>query len=340
MSGSTLPVLATLTDACGEDPGNVCEWVYDLTGENDGLTEVIDWLIARPLNVLLILLGAAIVSRLARRWIRRWTRSLVERGGQAASPTGVMVLSAGPASVRAATRAETIGAVMRGLATALVWTVAFFLVLGVLDVDLAPLIAGAGIAGVALGFGAQTLVKDFLSGFFMLVEDQFGVGDVVDLGEATGTVEAFTLRATRLRGIDGTVWHVPNGEIQRVGNMSQQWARVLLDISVAYDADLRQAQEVIKQVADEVFHDDEWGSYLLEEPEIWGVEALDVDGIAIRLVIKTQPGEQWKVMRELRLRIKEALDRAGIEIPFSQRTVWLRHDGGGPGEAGSGDEGS
>ncbi|OWY60445.1 mechanosensitive ion channel protein MscS, partial [cyanobacterium TDX16] len=146
--------------------------------------------------------------------------------------------------------------------------------------------------------------------------------------------------STTLRDVEGTVWHVPNGEIQRVGNKSQQWARALLDVSVAYGSDVRQAQRIIKGVADEVWHETEWRDLLLEEPELWGVERLDPDGIAIRLVIKTQPAEQWKVMRELRVRIKEALDAAGVEIPFAQRTVWVRHDdepapGDGDGEAAS-----
>lgn len=322
------PVQANLEDACGESPGAVCEWVYEQTDGNSVAATVADWLLARPLTVLLIVVGALIATRIARRLIRRWVGHLVERDGaqQGVPSGGVRVLAAGSSSIRTSTRARTIGNVATGLVAALIWSVAFLLVLGTFDVDLGPLIAGAGIAGVALGFGAQSMVKDFLAGFFMLIEDQFGVGDVIDVGEATGTVEGFTLRSTMLRDVEGTVWHVPNGEIQRVGNKSQQWARALLDVSVAYGADLREAQRIIKAVADEVYQETEWKDLLLEEPELWGVESLDVDGIAIRLVIKTQPAEQWKVMRELRVRIKEALDLAGIEIPFAQRTVWVRNE--------------
>jgi small conductance mechanosensitive channel len=158
----------------------------------------------------------------------------------------------------------------------------------------------------------------------MIVEDQYGVGDVVDLGDASGTVEAVTLRSTRLRDVSGTVWHVPNGTIQRVANKSQQWSRALVDVSVSYDTDVAQASEVIKRVADEMWVDEDWSNCILEEPEVWGVESLGADGIVIRLVVKTQPAEQFKVMRELRVRIKTAFDAEGIEIPFPQRTLWVR----------------
>jgi moderate conductance mechanosensitive channel len=197
-------------------------------------------------------------------------------------------------------------------------------VLGELGLDVAPLIAGAGIAGVALGFGAQTVVKDFLSGMFMLVEDQFGVGDVIDAGDAVGTVEGVSLRTTRIRSVDGTLWHVPNGTIQRIGNKSQEWSRALLDIEVAYSTDLDTAQRIIKRVADEAWHDEVLAASILEEPEVWGVESLGASGVVIRTVLKTVPADQWKVMRALRLRIKEAFDAEGIEIPFPQQTIWVR----------------
>ena len=172
---------------------------------------------------------------------------------------------------------------------------------------------------MAIGFGSQSLVRDFLSGAFILVEDQFGVGDIVDVGEASGTVEAVSLRTTRLRAIDGTVWHVPNGEIRRVGNMSQHWSRALLDIEVAYDTVVEHARAVIKRVADSVWSEDDG---VLEEPELWGVEQLGANGVMLRLVVKTTPSQQWRVSRELRERIKVAFDEEGIEIPFPQQTVW------------------
>jgi small conductance mechanosensitive channel len=156
-------------------------------------------------------------------------------------------------SLRAEQRIEALASVLRSLTTFVIYAVAAFMILGELGVNLGPLLAGAGIIGVALGFGSQSLVKDFLSGVFILIEDQFGVGDIVNLdGETSGTVEAVSLRTTRLRSVDGTVWHVPNGEIRRVGNQSQHWSRALIDIEVAYDTDLDHAEAVIARVADEV----------------------------------------------------------------------------------------
>ena len=227
-------------------------------------------------------------------------------------------------------RTETIGSVLRSVTSVLVFTVATAMVLGELGFDLGPVIASAGIVGVALGFGAQNLVRDYLNGIFMILEDQYGVGDAVDVGEASGIVEAVGLRVTRLRNVDGTVWHVRNGEILRVGNMSQGWSRALLDVSVAYGTDTDRAAAVIKSVADEVWRDEQFSDVVMEEPEVWGVENLGADGIAIRLVVKTAPLEQWSVARELRRRIKTAFVAEGIEIPFPQRTLWLRNDPAAP----------
>ncbi|HEV2809267.1 MAG TPA: mechanosensitive ion channel family protein [Acidimicrobiales bacterium] len=165
------------------------------------------------------------------------------------------------------------------------------------------------------------------------------MGDVIDVGEANGVVEGVSLRTTRLRAVEGTVWHVPNGEIRRVGNKSQQWSRALIDFDVAYKTDLAQAKTTIKRVADSVWTDEKLGRSVLEEPEVWGVEAFGPDGVAIRLVIKTRPADQWKVMRELRQRMKEAFDEEGIEIPFPQRSLWVRADGDTPSAAEGEDSG-
>ena len=155
-----------------------------------------------------------------------------------------------------------------------------------------------------MGFGSQSLVKDFLSGVFMLFEDQYGVGDVVDLGSATGTIEAVSLRVTRLRDVDGTVWYVRNGEILRVGNMSQNWARTVLDIPVDYSEDLLHVREVLKDVAHDLWIDEEYKDVIIEEPEVWGVQSLDADLVVVRVTLKTAPMEQWNVAREMRERVK------------------------------------
>ena len=170
---------------------------------------------------------------------------------------------------RSKQRAQTLGAVLRSLATITVYFIALVMALGEFNVNLGPLIAGAGIVGVALGFGAQSLVKDFLSGIVMLVEDQYGVGDVVDLGDAAGKVEAVNLRTTQVRDGHGTLWHVPNGEVRRVGNKSQQWARAVLDVDVAYDTDINHAMNVIKRVADGLWEDALPDATVLEEPKVY-----------------------------------------------------------------------
>ena len=279
------------------------------------------------LRIVLVIVIAVVLRALVHRAIARVVRRAI------ASPTvpetiRQRLIDQAPAiaAERRRQRSETVGSVLRSIASAMIFGIAFTTILGELGVDLGPIIASAGIIGVAVGFGAQNLVKDFLTGIFMILEDQYGVGDAIDLGEATGIVEAVGLRTTRLRSVDGTVWHVRNGEIVRVGNMSQGWSRALLDISVAYETDIDLASACIKRVADEVWKGDKVGASILEAPEVWGVEDLGIDGIAIRLVVKTAPLAQWKVARELRRRIKEAFDKEGIEIPFPQRALWLRTD--------------
>jgi small-conductance mechanosensitive channel len=264
-------------------------------------------------HVLVIVVLAFVVRLLLHRAITRVITEAVEstvpvtirplRGRGEGTVQGTPLLTE-----RRRQRTETIGSVLRSITSVLVFTIAAAMVLG------------------ELGFGAQNLVKDYLNGMFMILEDQYGVGDAIDAGEASGIVEAVGLRTTRLRSVDGTVWHIRNGEILRIGNMSQGWSRALLDISVAYDTDTDKAAAVIKAVADGVWQDEELGRVVLEEPEVWGVENLGVDGIAIRLVVKTAPLEQWVVARELRRRIKTAFKQEGIEIPFPQRSLWLRTD--------------
>jgi small-conductance mechanosensitive channel len=324
-------------DACGADPSWICERVWDATG-SEAWAQGVDVLVGRPAKIVLILAIAWLANRLVRRGVRRLTAQITDPGSQerihrlkrrAKRVRGArMAVDTGPLSLRAAARAQTLGDVLRSLASILIWSIAAITILGELGVNLGPLIAGAGIAGVAIGFGAQSLVKDFLSGVFMLVEDQYGVGDIIDAGEASGTVEAVTLRTTRLRDVEGTVWHIPNGIIERVGNKSQQWARALLDINVAYGTDIDEAQQVIKQVADGLWRAPGWEGKILDEPEVWGIEQLGPDAIVIRLVVKTLPSEQFGVSRELRRRLSDAFYQADIDMPLAARSTWVRRDPG------------
>ncbi len=322
-------VAQDLTDACGEDPRTLCQWAFEQT-ESEFWAGAAEWLVDRPLRVLLILTVAWFLSRFVRRWVERFGERATERSERERTRLERLRERGQPVEMlngRSEQRAKTITSVLSSMFAAVVWIVAIMFVFDELGVSLAPLLAGAGVIGIMLGFGAQSVVSDFLSGLFMLIEDQFGVGDVIDVGEVTGSVEKVSLRVTTLRDINGTVWHVPNSAISKVGNLSQVWSRAVLDIEVAYETDLRRAEGVIQRVADELWHDHDFtGGDIIDPPEVWGVQNLGADGIAIRLVVKTDPAEQWAVARELRLRIKEAFDEAGIEIPFPQRTVWIRQD--------------
>ena len=321
-----------LADACGNDPTWICRQVLEST-DSEGWARAVDVVLAKPAQIALILAVAWVANHLIRRTIRRFTEQIADpraqeriRRWRRRAPSALQ--PRGATSLRSAARATTLSSVLRSTSSAIVWTIAGAMILAELGVNLGPLIAGAGIAGVALGFGAQSLVKDFLSGTFMLIEDQYGVGDIIDAGEASGTVEAVSLRTTRLRDVNGTVWHIPNGAISRVGNMSQQWARALLDVSLDTSTDVDHAEEVIKRVADCLWHDPVWSGEILEEPEVWGVEQLGPDAIVIRLVVKTKPAEQFNVMRELRRRLSYAFAGEGIELPHAQRTVWVQRDAG------------
>lgn len=311
-------------DACGEigRQSLLCDITYDITG-SENAAQIADRL-STPVRILLIILIAYVTVQCLRFVIRRIVKRLAadetsEKIDTLRRRTGLSLLDTGPVpGLRRRLRAETIGAVLRSVVSLLVWSTVVVMILSELGVNLGPLFAGAGILGIALGFGSQSLVRDFLSGTFMILEDQYGVGDVIDVGEVSGTVEGVSLRTTRLRGVDGTVWHIPNGEIRRVGNMSQQWSRAVLDVALAPSTNIDEATALLTDVATAVAEDPELAPAILET-EVWGVEAVDPDRVTIRLVVKTQPLEQWRVSRALRARIKEAFDAAGFDLPIPQQ---------------------
>lgn len=322
-------IVASTDEECYEETGSLCRWVYDQTDGNETLANLTDWFVDIPIRIVLVVVVAFVITRLARRWVKRLVAKVVAPD---VSPTerleqlGIEVPSAlePTKSVRRSARAESISVLLTSTIVVIVWTIATMMMLGIIGIDLAPLIAGAGIAGVALGFGAQTLVRDCIAGLFMMLEDQYGIGDWIDLGEASGAVEDISMRTTVLRGIDGTVWHVPNGVVQRVGNKSQLWSVALVDIDVAYDTDLAKAQEALLATATDVCTSDRFADVVLEEPEILGVEALGADGITLRLIVRVEPGAQWALQRSIREAVKHRFDTDDIEIPFPQRTVWMR----------------
>ena len=275
------------------------------------------WIIEIPVRILVIILVSLIVRALLHRSIDKLVRPVtigevpkILRPFKERAENSAFLESTGLLSQRRTQRAATIGSVLKSSVSALVLLTAGLLILGELDVSLAPFLAGTSIVGVALGFGAQNIVKDFLSGIFMMLEDQYGVGDVIDFEKASGTVEAVGLRTTRLRDVNGTVWYVRNGEVVRVGNKSQGFAQVVLDIPIAAGSDVDSASETMLAIAREMHDEDEWSGLFLGEPEVQGVERITREETVIRLVVRVRPLEQWKVARELRRRISERVSLA------------------------------
>jgi small conductance mechanosensitive channel len=305
-------------DACGRDGEPwLCRWVAQAT-DSTRAANIGEWL-SPWVSIVLIALFAWVIGRLLRRLIRRAVGQW-ETGGRFSwvrkRRMFALLEKTGPTpDLRRHQRAETIAGGIRSFASIIVWGTALVFMLAALGIEASTLLTSAGLIGVALGFGAQNLLRDLIAGTFMIFEDQLGVGDVVDAGVASGTVESVTLRTTKLRDVEGVVWYVPNGEMKRVGNKTQQWSRAVLDIPIGYDADIDRAQQVIKQTAVEMSHDETWRDLILSEPEVWGVESLGLENVVIRLVVKTAPLEQWRVARDLRARVKTALDAAGIASP-------------------------
>ncbi|MET7836258.1 mechanosensitive ion channel domain-containing protein [Micromonospora sediminicola] len=308
-SSSPSPSIDCRTDA-------LCRNIYDLTGSS-WFAEGSYWILLKPLRIVLILLLAV-----AARWaLHRTINRLVRTTTHGAVPTMLRPLRERIPSAaldpeqfvpeRRRQRAEAIGSVLRSMVTAFVFGIALLMVLKEFSFDLAPLLASAGIAGVALGFGAQSLVKDLIAGLFMLIEDQYGVGDTVDLGEATGVVEAVGLRVTTVRDGRGVLWYIRNGEIVRVGNKSQGWALVVVDLPIGF-AGTEEATAVLRTAAASVALDPELAPEIVEQPEVLGVEQMTVDGAVIRTVVKTTAEGQFAVGRELRRRLAEALENSGI----------------------------
>jgi small-conductance mechanosensitive channel len=279
--------------------------------------QLTDWLLSSGLRIVLVVVLALLLRWLALRAVGRLVRRAVDadtvHAGRAAAR--VLASATGANPERRRQRTETLGSVLRSVITVVVYGVALLMVLDVLQVPIGPALASAGVAGVALGFGAQSLVKDVLSGVFMLVEDQYGVGDVVDVGDAVGTVEQVTLRITRLRDGSGVAWYVRNGEIVRVANKSQGWSTAIVDLPVALGQDLDGVQRVITGALEALYADEEWRELLLEEPTVAGVEQVVGTTVTLRVVAKTAPNEHLGVQREIRQRVLTAFEAAGVLAP-------------------------
>jgi moderate conductance mechanosensitive channel len=219
-------------------------------------------------------------------------------------------------------RVHTLVGLIRSVGIAFIVIVTLFMVLGALGMQIGPLLAGAGVAGLAISFGAQSLVRDVISGMFILIENQFGVGDVVRIGEVGGMVERMTLRIVVLRDVHGVVHIIPNGEIKRVSNMTRSWSRAVVEVGVAYREDADRVMEVMREIGLEMWQEPRWAEFIVEEPTVPGIEAFGDSAVTIRMMAKTLPLKQWDVSRELRRRIKSRFDAEGIQIPFPHRTIF------------------
>jgi len=220
--------------------------------------------------------------------------------------------------------ARTVLMVSRSLIRYVLFFVGLVMVLRVLGVDYAAILAGAGVAGLAIGFGAQTLVRDFLSGFFLLFEDVMGVGDIITSGKVAGVVEYIGLRATHIRAFDGTLNVVPNGEFTIIGNWNRDWMRAIVTVDLAYEQDAERGMAVARQVADQWFSENQ--DIALEPPQVQGILAFGESGVTVRILAKVRPLKHWKTERDLRARLKKVFDQAGVEIPFARRVVYHRSE--------------
>ncbi|WP_405140585.1 mechanosensitive ion channel family protein [Sphaerisporangium sp. NBC_01403] len=279
-----------------------------------GWASPVAWVISLVLIVVAALIVRAILHRLIGRVIRRAADGVMPERLRVKTVT-IFDGTSAVLSERRRQRAETLGSVLSSLISVVIFGTAALMILGRFGMDLAPVLTSVGILGVAVGFGAQELVKDFIAGMFMLMEDQYGVGDLIDTGAAIGTVEAVTLRITRLRDADGRVWYVRNGTITRIGNESQGWSRALVDVPVAYNADISGIRDLLKKVAEELWEDPDFRDVaMVEEPQVYGLEQISDKAMIFRITVKTVPAHQAEVARELRLRVKSALDRAGVAL--------------------------
>lgn len=288
-----------------------------------------------PLKIIAIVLISVFVRWLLIRILNRIVKRMSEQGrlerlSETRRAERTQELSDVLMNQRRQQRAEAIGTLLRSVITAIVMVIALLLIFPTLGIDVGPLLASAGVVGVALGFGAQSLVKDYLSGIFIVFEDQYGVGDMVDLGEAIGVVEDVQLRITRLRDLQGVVWYVRNGEILRVANQSQGWVLAVVEIPVAYNENLDTVRRAVEAVATDMYDDPQYDDMLLGKPSYAGVESVSGEAVYIKVVAKSAPEKQVPLTRAIRARLKEAFDRAGVRVPVVVRP-YPPGAGGAPG---------
>lgn len=284
----------------------------------DGFLKLLGEIGGTLLQIVIVLASAVVVVWVLRLIIRRVVRRIVEGAKSRARVDDTQALERSPlASVRLVQRTRTLGSIMQNIVNVTVVIVAILLIILILA---GPQVMGSftllsAAIGAGLGFGAQNIVKDVLNGIFIVAEDQVGIGDVADLGLATGVVEYVSVRITQVRDVNGTLWFVRNGEITRIGNMSQGWSRAIIDLAVPVDADVDEVEQAMLDAARALAQEPKWRSRIIEDPEVWGLESVSGDALVIRIVIKTRAGAKDDVARELRMRLKRAIDGLGLTLP-------------------------
>jgi small conductance mechanosensitive channel len=286
-------------------------------------------LLGKLITIIVIIAVALLLRWLLHFAVRRVVQQIVSGAKKKQNVSDTQALVASPlAAVRLVQRTRTLGSVLTNVINVILFVVAVLAIIQTLNNEILGSFALLTAAiGAGLGFGAQNIVKDVLNGLFMVMEDQLGVGDVVDVGPATGVVEAVGIRITQVRDVNGILWFVRNGEILRVGNMSQGWARAIIDLAVPYDADVDAVQAEVLRVAVDMASSPKWRSRILEKPEIWGLESISDEALVIRLVVKTRTSSKDDVSRELRIRLKKALDEMGVTLPSLSTVVLTGFDG-------------
>ncbi len=273
------------------------------------LDSIVRWLLTHGVKIGLIALGAFVAYRIVRVIVSRFETSLRKEDALVASEMEK--------------RAKTLARIVQTALTGVILVIAFMMIIKELGLDIGPIIAGAGILGLAIGFGAQTLVKDVISGFFILMEDQYRVGDVVQVAGIGGMVEHMSLRLTILRDLEGKVHYIPNGSVSVATNMTKEWARAVLDIGVAYKEDVDEVMKVLRELGEEMKKDPSYSQVILEPLQILGVSDFADSAVVIKVMFKTLPLKQWDVGREFRRRVKKTFDEKGIEIPFPHVTLYM-----------------
>lgn len=273
------------------------------------LNTFLDWLQGPGLKIIGIIIGAVIVDKIIDGIIGRAINRFIESRNKHRDKEEIEQ------------RAKTLSDVSNTSTTVILFIVGLMMILSEFGISIGPLLTGAGVIGLAVGFGAQNLVRDFFTGLFIIIEDQFAKGDVIKVGEIAGVVEDLNLRRTVLRDLDGRQHTVPNGEIKTVSNYSKDWAQMNINLSVAYETDIEKAVSVINKVGEELFQDGSIGPYVLEKPQVLGIDKFGDSSIDIKVIAKTKPLKQWDVTRAFRLKIKIAFDKEGISIPYPHRTI-------------------